>query len=43
MLQSYPDMKKLISVFHEHDIKNEILQVPFEFQKGSNKILRLIR
>jgi hypothetical protein len=43
MLQSYPNMKKLISVFNEHDIKYEILQVPFEFQKGSNKILRLMR
>jgi ubiquinone/menaquinone biosynthesis C-methylase UbiE len=43
MLQSYPNMKKLISVFHEHDIKYEILPVPFEFQKGSNNLLRLLR
>ena len=39
MLQSYSNMKELISVFDEHDIKYEFLPVPFEFQKGSNKML----
>ncbi len=43
MLQSYSNMKELILVFDELDIKYEFLPVPFEFQKGSNKILRLIR
>ena len=41
--QSYSHMKELISVLKDHGIKYEILQVPFEFQKGSNKMLRLIR
>ncbi len=43
ILQSYSQMKELIATLNEFEIKYEILQVPFEFQKGSNKILRLIR
>jgi hypothetical protein len=39
----YSHMKKLVSVLKEQDIKYDIVQVPFEFQKGSNKMLRLLR
>lgn len=41
--QPYSHTKELILVLKDPGIKYEILQVPFEFQKGSNKMLRLIR
>ena len=41
-LKPYSFMKELLSELNDHGIDYEILQVPFEFQKGSNKILRLI-
>ena len=41
-LKPYSFMKELISELKDRRIDYEILQVPFEFQRGSNKILRLI-
>jgi hypothetical protein len=42
-LQPNFHMKDLLYVLKEQNIKYEILQIPFEFQKGSNKLLRLLR
>ncbi len=42
-LKPYPFMKELLSELKDRGIDYEILKVPFEFQKGSNKVLRLIR
>jgi hypothetical protein len=41
-LKPYSFMNELISELKGHGIDYEILKVPFEFQRGSNKVLRLI-
>lgn len=40
--QPYRQMTELLSCLKNECIKYEILTVNFEFQKGSNKMLRLI-
>jgi hypothetical protein len=42
-LQPYFHMKDLFDVLKDQNVKYELLQVPFEFQKGSNMLLRLLR
>jgi hypothetical protein len=43
-LQPYDEMAELLSVLEKsHGINNEIMPVPFEFQRGSNKMLFLKR
>ena len=37
----YPPMRELLSFLKAVDIASEIVEVPFEFQKGSNKMLIL--
>jgi hypothetical protein len=39
----YPHMDEVLSFLKVEDINAEILEVPFEFQRGSNRILRLRR
>ncbi len=39
----YPYMKELLSFLKSEDIYAEIADVPFEFQRGSNKVMRLRR
>jgi hypothetical protein len=41
--QPYQQIEELLAALRKHDIKHEITTVPFEFQKGSNKMLRLLR
>ena len=40
--QPYKQMPKLLSSLEKLSIEYEIIAVPFEFQKGSNKMLRLM-
>jgi hypothetical protein len=40
--QTYSELNKLLSLLKEHNITYRILKVPFEFQKGSNKMLCLL-
>lgn len=40
--QMYAELNKLLSLLNEHNIIYKILTVPFEFQKGSNKMLCLM-
>lgn len=37
----YPHLNKMLSYFDSDNIKAEIVKVPFEFQRGANKMLKL--
>ena len=39
----YPHMEELLSFLRSERINAEVVAVPFEFQKGSNKMMRLTR
>ena len=41
--QPYPHMDQLLADLRRNAIASEIRPVPFEFQRGSNQMLRLIR
>ncbi|BFU96094.1 MAG: hypothetical protein NTNFB02_28160 [Nitrospira sp.] len=41
--QTYPHMEHLLSALKHKGIRAQICPVPFEFQRGSNQMLRLVR